>query len=456
MARPGPRGTGPLPPAALEFESPSAAIIATAVPPLSRVTNLLVFLLVVSVLAACGLIQIDKIVSGTGKLTADAPNILLRPFDQAIVESIDARKGDIVRKGQVLARLNSTFSSADLTTLQDQVDLLNAEVMRLQSEFANSTYKPDPSNPHAKLQASIFGQRASEYKSSLQNYDQTINQLKAQIAGDSTQAKYYRERLSLASKNEQMRQKLQDLEIGSTLNTQIATDARLNMASALAQAETDGAQAGSKLAAQKAERETFVQRWKGQTSQELADTRRRLVQAQQELAKTSLRNNLVTMTAPRDSVVLSVAQVTAGSVVSSAEPLIHLVPIDAPLSVEVDISGIDSGYVRPGDEVTIKFDTLPYLQYGTGRGVVRSISADSFNPESAAQDGGSALPNRPSSLYYKGDIALAELLLHDTPPGFRLMPGMPVAADVKVGTRSVLSYFIARILPVVYGSMHEP
>ncbi|HEX8373941.1 MAG TPA: HlyD family efflux transporter periplasmic adaptor subunit, partial [Geminicoccaceae bacterium] len=156
------------------------------------------------------------------------------------------------------------------------------------------------------------------------------------------------------------------------------------------------------------------------------------------------------------SVVLSVAQVTAGSVVSSAEPLIHLVPIDAPLSVEVDISGIDSGYVRPGDEVTIKFDTLPYLQYGTGRGVVRSISADSFNPESAAQEGGSALPNRPSSLYYKGDIALAELLLHDTPPGFRLMPGMPVAADVKVGTRSVLSYFIARILPVVYGSMHEP
>ena len=47
-------------------------------------------------------------------------------------------------------------------------------------------------------------------------------------------------------------------------------------------------------------------------------------------------------------------------------------------------------------------------------------------------------------------------MLHDTPPGFRLMPGMPLTADVKVGTRSILAYFVGKILPVVYGSMHEP
>ena len=61
-------------------------------------------------LVASGLIRIDKIVSASGKLVADTPNILLQPFDQSIVESIDVRKGDIVRKGQVLARLNPTFS----------------------------------------------------------------------------------------------------------------------------------------------------------------------------------------------------------------------------------------------------------------------------------------------------------------------------------------------------------
>ena len=107
------------------------------------------------------------------------------------------------------------------------------------------------------------------------------------------------------------------------------------------------------------------------------------------MPRPTLHNELVVLTAPRDAIVLSVAKISVGSVVTSAEPLIQLVPLDAPLSVEADISGVDSGYVRPGDEVTIKFDTLPYLQYGSARGVVRAISADSFSPETAPQDGGS-------------------------------------------------------------------
>ena len=180
------------------------------------------------------------------------------------------------------------------------------------------------------------------------------------------------------------------------------------------------------------------------------------MQAQQDYAKAVLHNQLVVLTAPRDAIVLSVAKISVGSVVTSAEPLIQLVPIDAPLSVEADISGIDSGYVSPGDVVRIKFDTLPFLQYGTASGVVRTISADSFSPEDTPQEGGSTLPNRPRTLYYRADISLDESMLHDTPPGFPPMPGMPLTADVKVGTRSVLAYFIDKILPVAYDACTSP
>jgi HlyD family secretion protein len=31
-----------------------------------------------------------------------------------------------------------------------------------------------------------------------------------------------------------------------------------------------------------------------------------------------------------------------------------------------------------------------------------------------------------------------------------------VTADVKVGTRSVLAYFVEKILPVAYNALHEP
>jgi hemolysin D len=451
-----PVGESPLPLAALEFESPSAAIIATPVPALSRATNVLVFLLAVSILVASALIRIDKIVTASGKLVADAPNIVMQPFNQTIVESIDVRKGDIVRKGQVLARLNPTFTAADHTAMTDQVELLSAKAARLYAETAGTDYVPDPSNPHAALQASIFDQQTSEYKFSLQNFDKKIDELQTQITGGNAQATYYRERLGVAADIEGMRVKLQQLQVGSKLNTLLALDARLTVAGSLAGAESDAELADRKLAAQQAERKTFIEHWNGQNSQELADTRGKLVQAQQDYTKTNLQNQLVVLTAPRDAIVLSVAKISVGSVVTSAEPLIQLVPIDVPLSVEADISGIESGYVSPGDEVRIKFDTLPFLQYGTARGVVRTISADSFSPETTPQEGGSTLPNRPRTLYYRADISLDELALHDTPPGFRPMPGMPITADVKVGTRSVLAYFIDKILPVAYDSLHEP
>jgi hemolysin D len=42
------------------------------------------------------------------------------------------------------------------------------------------------------------------------------------------------------------------------------------------------------------------------------------------------------------------------------------------------------------------------------------------------------------------------------PAGFHIMPGMPVAADIKVGKRTVMAYLLGRILPVMSEGMREP
>jgi hemolysin D len=445
-----------MPLAVLEFESPSAAIIARPLPPMSRAISLFVFLLVVSVLTATALMRIDKIVSAKGRVTTDAPNIVIQPFDQTIVESIDVKEGSIVRKGQVLARLNGTFAAADQTTMKDQVALLSARAARLQAEADGVEYVPESANPHGILQASLFGQRRSEYEYTLQAYDKRSGQLETQIAGDRARAVSLRGRLGIASDIERIRSKLQAQQADSKYNTLVATDTRLGFAASLSDAESDAAQAERSLGAERAERKTFIERWKGQVSVELAEVRSKLVDAQQQYAKTNLHNQLVVLKAPRDAVVLSVAKISVGSVVTSAETLMQLVPIDSQLWVEADISGIDSGYITAGDSVRIKFDTLPFLRYGTARGVVRTISADSFSPEMRPSEGGSVLPGRPSTLYYRANISLREFMLHDTPAGFRPMPGMPVTADVKVGERSVLGYFIDRILPISHDALREP
>jgi HlyD family secretion protein len=288
----------------------------------------------------------------------------------------------------------------------------------------------------------------------MQDYAQKINALQTNITGYEAQAQYYRQRLAIASNVEDMRTKLQNLQVGSKLDTLAAKDDRVNIQSNLASAMSSAASSRRDLAAQEAERDSYDQQFRATVSQQLAEAINNLTQAQQSLSKAKLNDQLVELTAPRDSIVLSVGKVSAGSVMQSGQLLMQLVPIDAPFDVEADVSGTDSGYVHPGDKVNIKFDTLPFLQYGQAEGVVETVSPDSFNPQD--ESGAPDVPGASHTLYYKVRISLDELNLHNTPPGFRLVPGMPLSADVLVGTRTILGYFTRQILPVAYQSLHEP
>ncbi len=428
------------------------------VPVVARMTSLWITLLVLSLLLVSAVVKVDKIVSAPGKLVSTAPTIVVQPFVTSIVQSINVQEGQIVHKGDVLATLNPTYASADLTALTSQQQAYSAAVARLQAQEAGLVYNPDPSNPASALQLSTYNQQAAEYNATVQGYNEKIEEAQTNIAGYHDQAAYYRQRLGVAENVENMRQRLQNLNVGSKIDTLAATDDRLNISGNLANAESSAAAAERDLASQQSGLSSYQQKWKATVSQQLADAINSLTQGEQALEKAKLNDELVMLTAPRDSIVLSVAQTSVGAVLQSGQTLMQLVPVDAKLRVEADVAGSDSGYVHAGDKVKIKFDTLPFIQYGTAEGVVLSVSPDSFNPADPynQQLAGPALPEAPRNLYYKTEISLDALNLHNTPPGFRLVPGMPLSADVLVGTRTIMGYFTRRILPVAYDSLHEP
>lgn len=442
--------------ALLEFQSPTAAVIATPVPPVARSTTLIVTVMVLLLLVVAGTVRVSKVVTAQGKLVSTARNIVMQPFGTAIVQSIDVHEGEIVRKGQLLARLNPTFATADLTALRAQLAALDAEQARLQAEADGMIFAPAHANAYQALQAAIFAQRRAERTYTIENYNQKIAELQMVIAKSVGEASFDKQRVNVAQAVEGMREKLQRLQVGSKLNSLMAQNDRLTVATSLAAAISTAAAGERDLAAQRAERDAYEKKWQADVSEQLAATRNKLVTAQQDLSKAELQDQLVVLRAPRDAIVLTVAKVSVGSVMQSGQDLISLVPIDAPLAVEADISGSESGFVHVGDPVTVNFDTLDFLRYGSAKGTVESISADSFNPETPPSEGGSALPNRPRTLYYRSTITLDELMLHNTPSGFRLVPGMPLNANIKVGRRTVLSYFMTKIMPIAYNSLHEP
>ncbi len=448
-------------PAILEFQSPSTAIINFPVPRKAQHTAWIVTSMFVAWVVAMLVIKVDQVVTGQAIVVSKDPTLVVQPMETSIVRSIEVHPGEAVRAGQVIARLDPTFTAADLGADAGQVANYQAQVERMQAEVQDKPFSYVGLDPNLSLQAAVFAQRKSQYDFTLENYKQKADSLIATIARANSDAAGYRERLGVAQNVEQMRRDLEKLQVGSRLNTLAAADNRAEMGRYLAYAQAQATGAQRDLAASLAERDSFIQQWHADLADKLAEAVSQLTTARQALEKDQLRRQLVELRATRDATVLTVAKVSVGSVLQAGQEFISLVPSDAPLEVEADILGTDAGYVQVGDPVALKFDTLPFTQYGMAYGTVRIISADSFNAQEDQRNPTGALATVPqgslaTTPYYRARIAIDRVALHDVPSGFRLVPGMPVTADVKVGKQTVIQYLLQRVLPVGSQAMREP
>lgn len=445
----------------LEFHSPSAALAVAPVRGPARGVTWAVCGLAAACAAAASLIPVDRVVTAQGRVVAVHPTAVVQPLETAIVRAIHVREGQVVRRGEALAQLDPTFASADLGALAAQVASLDAEVARLEAEAAGAPYRAPDAGPSAALQGALFQSREAERGFKRESLRRRIEAVQEQVRRAMADAQAYGERLRVAAELESKRAELERLQVGSQLNRLSATDNRIEVQRGLDGARAQAAQAARELQALQAEAEGYERQWRAQVGQELSEASRKLSDAREQLAKARLRRQLVELRAEADSVVLSVARVSPGSVLQSGEQFLTLVPLDAPLEVEANVAGSDAGFVREGNPATVKFDTFPFTQYGTAEGRVRVVSPDSFTPEQEAQSrggrgvgSGSAPPG--SQSYYRARVTLEHLGLHDVPSGFRLVPGMPVTADIKVGERTVMGYLLGRVLPVALEGMREP
>jgi hemolysin D len=445
--------------AIVEFQSPTAALVAAPVPRAARGTIWAIGCMFAACLAAMGLIPIDRVVTAQGKVVSQTSTMVVQPLETSIVRSIDVREGQQVRSGDLLARLDPTFAAADVGALQAQVSSLEAAVSRMQAEVEERPFQYSGLDPPLSLQAAIYAQRESERKFKLEHYRQKIEALTSTVARAAAATTAFHERLLVAQDLEAMRKRLEALQVGSRFNSLIAIDNRLEIERNLSTAINTGEAARAELAAMTAERDGYIQNWRAQIAQTLSEEARKLSDARESLNKALLRRQMVELRADRDATVLTVAKVSEGSVLQPGEQLITLVPADAPLEVEANIAGHDDGFVHVGAPVAIKFDTFPFSQYGMARGAVRVISADSFT--AADQQVGRAVgavpvPASSPEPFYRSRIAIDRVDLHDVPANFHVAPGMPVTADIKVGKVTVLGYLMGRVLSVAAEGMREP
>ncbi len=449
-------------PSLLEFYSPSAALLETR--PLAPARGMVwtVATLFGACILAAGLIPIDKVVTAPGKVVAAQSTIVVQPLEASIVREIDVREGQVVHAGDLLARLDPTFTTSDKTATGAQLASLRAEVERLRAEAAGKDYQPSSSDQAALVQEAIFAQRRSERMYKVENYRQKIDSLQGTLKKAQGDIQSYTERLQVAASVEAKRAELERLGWGSQLNLLQARDQRMSMQAGLQEAQQTARSAANDLQAMRAEAAGEDQTWRAQISQDLTEASRKLDDMQGTFTKNTLRSQLVELRADQDATVLAVAPVSVGSVLQSGDQFLKLVPANARQEIDATVAGSDAGFVHVGNQVTVKFDTLPFTQYGTASGTVTVVSPDSFTSPQADQTvtrgnqpAGYQDPNMGQSFFHIR-VTIDKVGLHDTPPGFAVSPGQPITADVMVGKNTMLKYLFNRVLPVAQQGMREP
>ena len=435
------------------FESDTAGVFLRTAPANEHIILYVLAGMLVLAVGLMAIVKLDRVVTGTGRIVTAAGSLYVSPFDTGIVRQVNVKAGDVVKKGQVLATLDPTFTHADLLQLQQKLGSDEAAVARLEAELAGRPYTFSATDPHQSLQGGIWQKRQAEYRYNLADFDGRIHGAESQVAQSRSDVQEYTKRMKLADEVEKVYQPLLEKGYVSKLQLMQATDARAEMGRLLADAQNQVSSLGQTLASLKAQRESYIQKWNSDTGTELVTIRNDLDVTRQNLQKAQKLSDLSSLDSPADAVVLKVGKVSSGSVAGSGaqslgqDPLFTLVPLDAPVDADVNVSARDIGFIKIGDPVQLKLDAYRYMQHGTAKGVIKTISEGSFTTDDN---------NTPVEPYFKVRVTIKEVHLRNVPPDFRLIPGMTLAGDVMVGRRTILSYLVEGGLRTGSEAMREP
>ncbi|NGX96022.1 MAG: HlyD family efflux transporter periplasmic adaptor subunit, partial [Candidatus Afipia apatlaquensis] len=167
----------------------------------------------------------------------------------------------------------------------------------------------------------------------------------------------------------------------------------------------------------------------------------------QEVIKAEQKAKLQILTAPIDGVVQQLAVHTIGGVVTPAQALAVVVATDGGVEIEAMVSNIDIGFVSPGQDAEIKVDTFNFTRYGLIHGRIINVSRDAIIPEKlrdkSSQTESATSESKNQELTFAARIALDRTQMQVDGKSIPLSPGMAVIAEIKTGSRRIISYLLS-------------
>lgn len=427
----------------------SAALAMQIRPPmyvLHVVTLAICCMTAIALLFAC-FAKMDIVVSAQGKVIPAGKSKVIQPLESGVVRALHVRDGQSVHVGDLLIELDPTSTGADRDRLQRDYWETQADVLRITAQLKNKKSFVSPAEMPAEIAAnqhSILQERNAEQYAKMAALDADLNKRRADVEAIQTTVNQLTNSLPLILEKYQMREDL--AKTGHIAKTSVI-DSKLE----LINAEKELAVQTSRLKESTANYQAAVEQrsqamaeFKARTSTELVESTKKRDAAQQEYIKAHQRWSQQTLRAPIDGVVQQLAVTTVGGVVTSAQPLLTVVPENSPLEIEAQILNRDIGHLRVGQRVINKVETYDFTRYGYIEGELLWVGTD-------------AVQDQRLGLVYPVRIKLANTETPSAVNGRKgtVTAGMNVTVDVRTDERRMIEYLLAPMLRYKQEALRE-
>ena len=421
-----------------QFLPAAEEIVETPPSPFGRVVLWLITALLIVAIAWSYFGKLDIIAPATGKVMPEGSIKTVQPASPGVVTEIKVSEGQKVKKGDLLIQLDDSIAKSDVKTAEQALAVAKLERDILAktltgedvAEAVNAADIPDNVKQHlialaeSKVSASEVqkqllssgvssaGQQVEAQKQSKRTAQDNLDKLRTreqELKKELETATPFNES-SIRSELRSVQQQIASVEASlPTYDQQIA------------QAQTGVSEANSRLTAYDAEN-------KASAYTSIVDSEKHITELENTLAKAKQIVEQLSIRAPVDGTILSLATKTVGGVVSAAQPVDEVVPEGTKLVVDATVQNKDIGFIQVGQPVVIKVDTYSFQRYGYLKGVVKSISPDAINDEK-------------QGLVYKMKVEIEgnETSKNNT---IKVEPGMSVTAEITTGQRRIIEFFL--------------
>ncbi|MCL6730098.1 HlyD family type I secretion periplasmic adaptor subunit [Sphingomonas hankyongi] len=387
------------------------------------------------------LAHVDEVTRGQGKVIPSSKLQIITAADPATVSEIYVRSGQRVRKGQLLARLDSPENQSQLGQIEAETESLQARSARLTQEGMGGSVACQGAD--CAGEQALKAARESALRSKIGALQASADQRRREAAEAAATINSLQGSLALAQRQVEMLEPLAAKNIVPQTDLMDKRREVVDLQGRIAAAREQQGRAGAAVreALSQASQANFE--FRQQALDERSQVNAKIAVNEQSLRGARGKQDRTEIRSPVDGIVNDVQVTTIGSFVQPGQKIMEVVPAGDKLFVESRVRPSDIAFIKVGDRALVKVTAYDFSIYGGLDGKVVQVSADSIYDEQQKE------------AYFTVIVETQKSYLTASGHALPITPGMMTDTQIITGRKSVLTYLLKPVLKARSEALHE-